>query len=55
MVMVDRGGTAPVKAGGGAERRGGIEDVPTGCGGAGFADARTSGRRLSSSFNNCLS
>lgn len=55
MVMVVRGGIPPGKAGGGAATSGGIEGVPTSCGGAGFAEARTSGRRLSSSLNNCLS
>ena len=55
VVIVDRGGMLPDKAGGGgAATRGGIEDV-TGCGGVGLAEARTSGRRLSSSFNDCLS
>lgn len=54
VVMVDRGGV-PLGKAGGAATRGGIEDVPTSCGGAGFAEARTSGRRLSSSLNNCLS
>lgn len=55
MVMVDRGGAPPGKVGDGAATRGGIKDVPIGCGGAGFAEARTPGRRLSSSLNSCLS
>ena len=55
MVMVVRGRFPPSKAGGEAATSGGIGDVPTCCGGAGFAEARTSGRRLSSSLNNCLS